>query len=110
MVQCLKGKIHDVVVDLREHSKTYGQWVKEELSEKNGKMLFIPKGCAHGFQSLESNCRVLYYMSEFYSLEHAKGVRWNDPFFNISWPLKDPILSERDKNWPLHDEEDFSHR
>lgn len=101
IAQCLSGAIYDVVVDLRENSPTYGQWVAEELTEDNGKMFLIPKGLAHGFQTLADNCKVQYFMSEFYSPEHAAGVRWDDPFLNIKWPIKNPILSEKDKNWPL---------
>jgi len=101
IVQCLRGAVYDVAVDLREDSQTYGQWVAEELTEDNKKMFFIPKGFAHGFQTLADNCEVQYFMSEFYSLGHGSGLRWDDPFFNIKWPIKNPILSEKDKNWPL---------
>lgn len=101
IVQCLKGKIYDVAIDLRKDSATYGQWVSRELSEDNKKMFFIPKGFAHGFQTLVDNCEVQYFMSEFYSPSHASGVRWDDPHFNIKWPNKNPTLSEKDKNWPL---------
>lgn len=101
IIQCLKGAIYDVAVDLRKDSPTYGQWVAEELSENNKKIFFIPKGFAHGFQTLTDNCEVLYFMSEFYSLEYGSGVRWDDPFFNIKWPIKPTIISDKDKNWPL---------
>ena len=101
IVQCLKGAIYDVVIDLRENSSTYGQWVAEELSEDNKRIFFIPKGFAHGFQALTNNCKTLYFMSEFHAPECASGVRWNDPFFNIKWPLKLTTISEKDKNWPL---------
>lgn len=100
IVQCIRGKIYDVVVDLRKDSPTFGKWISEELSEDNKKMFFIPKGCAHGFQTLTDNCLVQYFMNEFYSPEHASGVRFDDPAFNILWPIKDSILSEKDKNWP----------
>jgi len=101
IIQCVKGKIYDVAIDLRQDSPTYGEWVAEELSEENKKMLLIPKGFAHGFQTLTDSCEILYFMSEFYSPQYESGVRWNDPFFNIKWPIKDPILSEKDKNWLL---------
>ena len=101
IVQCLKGAIYDVAVDLRKDSKTFGQWVSQILSEENKKMFLIPKGFAHGFQSLKDNSEVLYFSSEFYSLEHQSGVRWNDPFLKIKWPIKNPFLLARDKNWPL---------
>lgn len=101
IVVCVKGAIYDVAVDLRKNSKTFGQWVAEELTEENKKMFLIPKGFAHGFQTLTDNTEILYFMSEFYAPEYASGVRWNDPFFNIKWPIRNPILSEKDKNWPL---------
>jgi len=100
IVQCLKGKVFDVSIDLRKNSKTYGQWVAQELSEKNRKMFFIPKGFAHGFQTLVENCKVQYLMSEFYDSKLSSGARFNDKFLNITWPIKNPILSEKDKNWP----------
>lgn len=101
IVQCLHGAIYDVAIDLRADSPTYGKWVAEKLNEDNKKMFFIPKGFAHGFQSLTNNCEVQYFMSEFYSPEHASGVRWDDSIFNIKWPIKNLSLSEKDKNWPL---------
>ncbi len=101
IVQCLRGTIFDVAGDLRKDSSTYGRWISEDLSENNKKMLLIPKGCAHGFQTLSDNSEVLYLMSEFYSPEHASGVRWDDPLLNIKWPIENPILSEKDKSWPL---------
>jgi len=101
IVQCLKGKIYDVAVDIRKNSKTYGQWVAEELGEENKKMFFIPKGFAHGFQTLAENCEVQYFMSEFYDQKLSSGVRFDDKFLNIIWPIKNPILSKGDKNWPL---------
>ncbi|MFA6077247.1 MAG: dTDP-4-dehydrorhamnose 3,5-epimerase [Candidatus Paceibacterota bacterium] len=101
IVQCLKGKIYDVAVDLRKNSLTYGQWVAEKLTEENKKMFFLPKGFAHGFQTLSGDCIVQYFMSEFHFPEYGSGVRYNDPFLNIAWPIKNPNLSEKDKNWPL---------
>jgi dTDP-4-dehydrorhamnose 3,5-epimerase len=101
IVQCISGAIYDVAVDLRKESKTYGKWVSVELTEENKKMLLIPKGCAHGFQSLAENSEILYYMSEFYFSERESGVRYNDSFLNIKWPIDNPFLLERDKNWPF---------
>lgn len=100
-VQCLRGAMYDVVIDLRKNSSTFSKWYAEELTEENKKMFFIPKGCAHGFQALTDNCETLYFMSEYYSPEHASGVRWDDPKFGISWPIANPFLSEKDKKWPL---------
>ncbi len=101
IVQCLKGVVYDVAVDLRKDSLTYGKWIAVELSQENKKMFFVPKGFAHGFQTLTDNCEMQYFMSEFYSPEQVRGVRWDDSFFNIKWPIENPILSEKDKNWPL---------
>jgi len=101
IVQCLRGTIYDVALDVRTDSPTYGQWVAVELSEDNKKMFLIPRGFAHGFQTLTDNCEVQYFMSEFYSPEQASGVRWDDPLFNIQWPMAEPFLSEKDQNWPL---------
>jgi dTDP-4-dehydrorhamnose 3,5-epimerase len=101
IVQCVKGAIYDVAVDLRKKSPTYGKWVGEKLTEGNKKMFFIPKGFAHGFQALSNNSEVLYFVSEFYSPVHESGVRWDDSFFNIKWPIKDPVIRDKDKNWPL---------
>jgi len=101
IVHCIRGAIYDIVIDLRKNSSTYRQWVSIELNEENKKMLYIPKGFAHGFQCLSDNCEVLYFMSEFYSPEHESGVRWNDSFFDIKWPIENPILSKKDKSWSL---------
>ena len=101
IVQCIRGAIYDVAVDLRPNSSTYGKWEAVELNENNKKKFLAPKGFAHGFQSLADNSEIQYFVSEFYSPECESGVRWNDPFFNIKWPIKNPFLSEKDKNWPL---------
>ncbi len=102
IVQCIRGKLYDVALDIRENSPTYGQWVAEELTEDNKKMLLIPKGFAHGIQTLTDNCELIYFVSEFYSPECECGIRWNDSAFNVSWPLGAPtVISEKDKNWPL---------
>lgn len=101
LVRCTQGAIYDVAVDLRRRSPTFGQWVAVNLSAENRKMLYIPTGCAHGFQILEDSTEVFYQMSEFYYPDCARGVRWDDPAWGIEWPLPHKILSERDKNWPL---------
>lgn len=101
IIQCLEGAVYDVAVDVRPDSATFGRWISEELSKENGKMLYIPKGFAHGFQTLSNNCCMQYFMSEFYSPEHSAGVRWDDPFFGIKWPLKPTIISKKDTKWPL---------
>lgn len=100
IIQCLYGKVFDVAVDLRKGSKTYGQWVGEELSADNKKMFLIPKGFAHGLLTLTENCLMQYFLSEFYSPEYEKGFSWNDPYINIKWPIEPKIMSEKDKKWP----------
>lgn len=100
IVQCLKGSIYDVAVDIRPGSKTFGQWVGVELSEKNQKMLVIPKGCAHAFQTLRSNCVVEYFVSQYYSPDKEKGIRYDDQMFKIKWPIPKIIVSEKDNKWP----------
>lgn len=99
LVRCTKGGIFDVIVDLRKNSKTKNQWFGVKLTEKNGKMLYVPEGFAHGYQTLEDNSEVFYQMSEFFHPELAKGKRWNDEIFKILWPLKEQILSQKDKEW-----------
>lgn len=101
IIQCLKGSIFDVALDLRKGSKTYGKWVGEVLSAENMRMLLVPKGFAHGFQALQKNCIIEYFVSQAYAPKHERGHRWNDPAFNIKWPIKNAILSDKDSNWPL---------
>ena len=100
LVRCTRGAIWDVVIDLRSGSPSYRRWIGVELNEKNARALYIPEGCAHGFQTLTDDSEVLYLMSEFYYPELARGVRWNDPAFGIEWPIADAFLSERDASYP----------
>jgi dTDP-4-dehydrorhamnose 3,5-epimerase len=100
IVYCLKGTIFDVILDIRPDSPTYGQWFSVELSEAEKNGLFIPKGFAHGFQTLCDECEVLYLMSAPYVPEAARGVLWNDPALSIPWPLQEPIISDRDQQFP----------
>ncbi len=100
IVQCIKGAIYNVAVDLRPESKTYLQWEAVELIDGNKKMLLTPKGFANGFQALTDNCELLYFMGEYFFPEHAAGIRWDDSKLNIPWPIPNPILSEKDKNLP----------
>jgi len=100
MVACLSGAIFDVCIDVRKDSPTFGQWTGETLSAENGAALHIPKGCAHGFVTLQDNCQLLYFMSEFYDPNSTCGFRYDEPFFSIDWPIKGPyILSEQDSKW-----------
>ena len=101
LVQCLQGAVFDVVVDMRPNSETYLQWVSQELGAQNMNLMLVPKGCAHGFQTLETDCIVEYFVSELYSPDSEKGFLWNDPKLNIPWPIQDAILSEKDKSWKL---------
>jgi dTDP-4-dehydrorhamnose 3,5-epimerase len=101
LVRCSRGSIFDVVVDLRPGSPTFGHWFAETLSGLNGWMLYVPEGCAHGFQTLSDDVEVAYQMSTAYRPELSIGIRWNDPRLGITWPLPDPILSDRDRALPL---------
>ncbi len=100
LVRCTMGSIYDVVVDLRLHSPTFKRWLAVELTAENRKMLYIPEGIAHGFQTLEDNTEVFYQISEFYHPECARGVRWDDPAFGIHWPLSVQTISTRDEHYP----------
>jgi dTDP-4-dehydrorhamnose 3,5-epimerase len=100
LVRCTRGAIYDVIIDLRYDSPTFKQWQAVNLTADNRQMLFIPEGFAHGFQTLEDNTEVFYQMSEFYAPDYAKGVRWDDPAFGISWPADERIISERDRSYP----------
>ena len=101
LVQCIRGSIYDVIIDMREESATYCQWLSTELSDKNKTILYIPEGFAHGFITLEDDTEVSYQMSEFYKPGYEKGLLWNDPFFNISWLMQPAVLSEKDKSYAL---------
>jgi len=101
LVRCTRGVIYDVAVDLRPESPNYRQWVGVELTAGNGHALYIAEGFAHGFQTLADDSEVFYQMSESFHPECARGARWNDPAFRITWPLPNPIISERDQNLPL---------
>lgn len=96
LVRCARGTIFDVIVDLRPNSPTMRKWFSIELSANNCKALYIPKGFAHGFQTLEDVTDVFYEITEFYHAEHSKVLPWNDPMFGVQWPLSTPILGERD--------------
>ncbi len=100
LVNCIKGKIFDVVIDLRPDSKTYLQKFEIELDSKDNKSLFIPEGFAHGFQTLDDNTDIYYQISQFFKPEYSRGILWNDPLFNINWPDPNPILSKKDQAYP----------
>ena len=101
LVKCLKGKIYDVAVDIRQHSKTFGKYVKVELSEYNNNILYIPKGFAHGFVVISDYAEISYKVSEEYNANADAGIMWDDKNINIDWEIDfEPILSEKDTNHP----------
>ncbi len=100
LVRCTQGGIYDVIVDLRNESKTFTQWFGVELTAENRKALYVPEGFAHGFLTFQDNTEVLYQMSEFFYTECAAGVRWNDPEFAIDWPGEVAVISKRDAHYP----------
>lgn len=101
VVRCTKGSIYDVIIDLRPESPTFKQWLGEELTAENRRMLYLPEGFAHGFQTLEDDTEVFYQISNFYEPGSEGGVRWNDPAFAIKWPASDGItINVRDENYP----------
>jgi dTDP-4-dehydrorhamnose 3,5-epimerase len=100
-IRAVRGAIFDVAVDLRPNSPTFCQWVGVTLTAENRRMLYLPAGCAHGYQTLEDGTEVLYSVSKAYSLAHQEGVRWDDPAFGIEWPLGRPsMINERDATYP----------
>jgi dTDP-4-dehydrorhamnose 3,5-epimerase len=99
LVRCTMGAIYDVIIDLRPESPTLKQWVAVELSAMNRRMLFIPEGFAHGFQTLEDHSEVFYQISEFYAPAYARGVRWDDPAFGVVWPEAPGVIGERDRSY-----------
>ena len=100
LLRCIRGKILDVAVDLRKGSPNYKKWVAVELSEENKKMIYIPKGFAHGFLTLSEVVEVQYKVDNFYSREHDRSVRFNDPEIGVDWGTDSPILSDKDLNAP----------
>ncbi|MBY0568568.1 MAG: dTDP-4-dehydrorhamnose 3,5-epimerase [Hyphomonadaceae bacterium] len=99
LVRCLKGAIWDVIIDLNPDSPTFKRWQGFELSAENMRQLYIPKGFAHGFQTLSDDCQIGYLISEFYAPDAATGVRWDDPAFGIDWPLPITVMSDKDRGW-----------
>lgn len=97
IVRCIKGSLWDVIVDLRPDSPTFLQWFGETLSAENRRMMFVPKGFGHGFITLEPDTEAIYFVTEFYSPEHERGLRWDDPKIGIEWPIEPVIISEKDR-------------
>ena len=104
IIKCIRGTIFDVAIDLRKQSPTFLQWYGEILSAGNMKLMYIPEGFAHGFQTLEENSELLYLHTEFYSPENEGGIRYDDPRIDIKWPLEVIEISERDKKFKLIDD------
>lgn len=98
LVRCTKGAIYDVIIDLRKDSPTYCQWIGVELTDDNYKMLYVPEDFAHGFITLKDNCEVNYLVSQFYAPGAEAGIRYNDPLFNIHWPVEPTVVSEKDRS------------
>lgn len=101
LVRCTKGAIFDVALDLRPGSPSHGKWFGAELSAENGRMLYVPENCAHGYQTLEDRTEMYYMTSQFYTPSTVRGARFDDPAFRIQWPLAATVVSEQDRNWPL---------
>jgi dTDP-4-dehydrorhamnose 3,5-epimerase len=100
LVRCTHGSIYDVVLDLRTQSPTFKNWVAATLTAEKRNMLYVPEGCAHGFLTLDDETEVLYQMSQYYDADSGRGVRWNDPAFQIAWPAQVEVISERDRTYP----------
>ena len=100
LVRCSRGLIYDVIVDLRPTSPTFMAWISVEVSDDNKRMVYVPEGFAHGFQTLRDNTEVIYQMSQFYSPGHSGGFRWDDPSFNIEWPNEPIVISSKDQSFP----------
>jgi dTDP-4-dehydrorhamnose 3,5-epimerase len=100
-VRCTRGALHDVVLDMRPDSPTYLRWAAFELRDSADRTLYVPPGCAHGFQTLENNTEITYAVTATYHPECERGIRWNDPAFRITWPISEVTLSDKDANLPL---------
>lgn len=100
LVRVTNGSVFDVAIDIRKNSPTYGKWVGATLTAAQKNMLYIPEGFAHGFCALEDDTQMVYNCSREYSPEHERGIVWNDPAIGITWPIEQPILAERDANYP----------
>jgi len=104
LVRCTAGAIFDAIVDLREESPTYRQWVGVELSAQNGRLLYVPQGFAHGYLTLAENVEVFYQVSEYYNPKYERGIHWNDPAICIEWPFSPTVISAKDSSYPNFDE------
>jgi len=107
-LRCTRGRILDVAVDIRKNSPNYKKWVAVELSAENKKMIYIPKGFAHGFLTLSEDVEVQYKVDNYYSPEHDRSIRFNDPELGVDWGIENPILSEKDLKAPLLKDSDVN--
>lgn len=98
LVRCVRGAIHDVIIDLRKDSPTYKKWIGVDLEEGTYRMLYVPEGFAHGFITMKDHTEVIYQVSQFYTPGSEKGIRWNDPAFNIHWPVTPVVISQKDSS------------
>lgn len=103
LIRCIRGSVIDVIVDIRKNSTTFLQHFSVELTEENKKMIYVPKGFAHGFQTLTDNAELVYHHTEYYTPEADAGLNYADPAFKINWPLPVSVISEKDKNYKLID-------
>ena len=101
LIRCTRGAMFDVALDLRPESPTFGKWYGTVLSAENGRMIYVPERCAHGYQTLEDETEMYYMTSAFYTPSAARGARFDDPAFGIRWPLPATVVSQQDLNWPL---------
>jgi dTDP-4-dehydrorhamnose 3,5-epimerase len=96
----VRGAVFDAVIDMRPDSGAYLEWITVELTAENSRQLHIPEGCAQGFQTLEDDTELAYQVSEFYSPEFERGIRYDDPAFGIPWPMEPTLISDKDRGWP----------
>jgi dTDP-4-dehydrorhamnose 3,5-epimerase len=98
VVRCIRGSMYDLILDLRQDSPTYGQSFGAELSAENRRMMYVPRDFAHGFMTLAHDTEAFYFVDEFYSLEHERGVRYDDPKFSLQWPAAPTVISDKDQS------------
>jgi len=103
IVRCVRGALFDCIIDIRPDSPTFGKWFGAELNEENRLAMYVPRGFAHGLLTLRDDTEVLYLVSDFYSPDNERGIRWNDPYFKVSWPLAPTEISPKDSAWPDFD-------
>lgn len=100
LVRCIRGALWDVIVDVRPGSPSFGRWFGAELTAQNRRMMYVPRGFAHGFITLTDDSELIYFVSAFYEPKQERGLRWNDPKIAIDWPIAPSVISDKDANWP----------